>query len=167
MNKEMFGKGMSLLAEAFPERKFGLESYWIATNDLTDKEFLEAILEITMTTKEIYPGTNIIALIRSKAKHIENKPAAEAWNEVLSLIASVGSYNYPSKFSSVAVQKAVDGVGWREMCMSTKIGIERAHFYKIYDEYIEREEHEAIAPQTDVLQLFSKGIGKSIEGAKE
>ena len=161
----MFGKGMDMLADAFPERKFGLESYWRAIGDLTDKEFLEAVLEITMTTKEVYPGTNIMALIREKAKHIERSSVGEAWSEVLSAIRSVGSYGYPI-FSSLAIKKAVDGVGWREMCMSEKIAIERAHFYKIYEELVDREEQEAIAPPSDVLKLFSRGIGKSIEGEK-
>ena len=68
MQKNNYKKGIAALLVAFPDKKIDLELYWLFLKDLTDGDFLRAIAEIIATHKELYPGTNIIALIREKAK---------------------------------------------------------------------------------------------------
>lgn len=75
----------------------------------------------------------------------------EAWSEVMSQIRAVGSYGNPS-WSCLAVRQAVDALGWRNICASEEIGIERAHFYRTYQAYRERTLRD-----TDLAALWSGG----------
>lgn len=78
---------------------------------------------------------------------------AEAWHEVMQLLFSVGSYGTP-KFSHGVVKKAVDAIGWSNLCYSENIGLERAHFFKIYSTYQSRQQEDAnILPLLDKLGL--------------
>lgn len=111
--------------------------------DLTEEGFLRSIETIIKTEKNIYPGTNIIALIREKATDDINKPLpGEAWEEIIGQVRSVGSYGTPT-FSNPLIKKAMDAIGWNEICMSnSQDNIIRAHFMKIYESYAQREDSE-------------------------
>jgi len=92
---------------------------------------------------ELYPNTNLIALIREKARAIQKKLPGEAWAEVLGAIRIVGSYGSP-KFSDSLIKKAVNCIGWRHLCLSENIEIQRAHFLKIYESLSKRENYERV-----------------------
>lgn len=140
MNVGIFKKGMGLLAMAFPEKDMMVDFSWQLLKDLTDEQFITAIKLILVTEKQINRATNIIALIREKALTTDKKLSGEAWQEVLVEISKTGSYGIP-KFSDPLIKKAVDAVGWRDICLSTNIMVERAHFLKIYDTYVSREQY--------------------------
>jgi hypothetical protein len=63
-------------------------------------------------------------------------------------VASVGSYGTPT-FDDVLTQKAVDCIGWRDICMSETIGVERAHFIKAYNNLKQREQNNRIVGKFD------------------
>ena len=56
-----------MLAAAFPGITFNAKVYDEMLGDLDDKYFLKAVYEFIQTTKEVYPGTNPIAILREKA----------------------------------------------------------------------------------------------------
>jgi len=134
---------MIVFSQSFPEKKYEANICWEMLKDIPDKQFISAIKKILATKEEIYKSTNIIALIRKNAIRNDIPVAGDAWGEVLSLVSSVGSYGSPV-FSHSIIERAVKGIGWITICLSTNIGMERAHFLKIYDQLAERETKEVV-----------------------
>lgn len=141
-------KGMAILEAHFPNMKLTKDRLYIwrsMTHDLIAEEFIRGIRTFCLAHKEIFPNTNIIAYIREYAcRDQTQKNAAEAWAEVLMSVRQHG-YSGKPKFSSPWIEKAVDCIGWRDICMSEKIGVERAHFSRAYESIIERERFDKIA----------------------
>jgi hypothetical protein len=142
MTNEAFKKGTAALILAFPNRIFDNDFMWDYLNDLDDEEFLTAIQKVISSSKELYPGSNIIAIVRENAKVGKRLSAGEAWGLVLREVSLTGSYGVP-KFVDPLVARAVEAVGWRHICLSENIMVERAHFLKIYDTLDIREKQEA------------------------
>ena len=73
MTAQAFNQGITLLNRIFP--KLGIEAklFWALLNDLDGEHFLKAIQEIIKTVPELYPGTNIIAMIRTRAEELRLK----------------------------------------------------------------------------------------------
>jgi hypothetical protein len=113
--------------------------------DMPPEKFRKGVKIMCLKHKELYPGTNIVAYIREYGLVDQNRMnSAEAWGEVLRQVSSTGSYGVPV-FSDDIVKRAVECVGWREICMSENIGVERAHFMRAYDRLVERENFNAIS----------------------
>ena len=132
------------------------EILWIFLQELTDEEFNKAINELISTQKELYPGTNLIALIREKAKTTLSLTAGEAWGIVYNEILKTGNYGTP-EISDPIIAKAVSIIGWRELCLSEQISIERAHFMKIYDMLVQREQQEKMLLPFKKTKLLESG----------
>lgn len=139
MTKDAFQKGIAVLIATFPEKEIIAEITYQCLKDLSDEQFLRAIVLILKTEKQINKATNIIALIREKALVRDQKLPGEAWLEVRKKIMGVGSYGTPT-FKESLIQKAVEIMGWRNLCLSENQMADRAHFLKIYDTLINREE---------------------------
>jgi len=146
MTKKTFEQGIAKLIFAFPDKKFETQIIWEYLQDLSDLEFKKAVDEIIATQKDLYPGTNIIALIRERAKTKLRLTSAEAWGIVKNQISQIGSYGQP-KFEDPIIAKAVGILGWRELCMSENQEIDRAHFFKVYDSLVEREKNSIMLPE--------------------
>ena len=71
MTTEAFNKGFTTLNKIFPALKLDAKLFWELLNDLDGQFFLVAIFELIKTTKEIYPNTNIIAIIRARAEELK------------------------------------------------------------------------------------------------
>lgn len=133
MDKKIFKEGIALLLRAFPNKEINPKLAWVLLCDLNNPEYESAIMKIISTQVEIYPNTNMIALIRHNAKEDLNiLTAGEAWGKVLRQISKAGHYGIP-KFKDDLVKKSVEAIGWHNICMSENIGIERAHFFKVYE----------------------------------
>ena len=66
MNVETLNKSILLLAASFPGIDFNPEVYEEMLGELPDEFFLKSVYDFIKTTKEIYPGTNPIAILREK-----------------------------------------------------------------------------------------------------
>lgn len=156
MTTEAFKKGMASIILAFPNRTFDNNFLWDYLQDLSDEEFLHAVSKVISEHKELFPGTNIIALLREKARVSQLPSAGEAWAEVRSEVSRVGMFGCP-KFRSALIQKAAFSIGWRDICMSENPSVERAHFLKIYDSLVRREqENQLKLPQGVILKMLEK-----------
>ena len=158
MTKETLQRGLAVLSATFPEKQFNAKVYLELLIDLDDKAFLLAIKEFCSTTEEIYPGTNVIGKLRKIAKEGIYKLSGEAWEEVLKQVTRGGYVSTP-KFNDKIIAKAVQCVGWKDICLSEKISIERAHFLKIYEQLLNREKTEEVKPE-DCKQINRSGIDK-------
>jgi len=167
MNKENFNIGMRILVGTFPDKSFDMKVYWEFLKDMDDKAFIWAIKDICSTIAEIYPNTNIIALIRAKGLNRYDLTAGEAWAVVLATVSSVGGYGKP-RFTDPLIAKAVDCIGWKDICRSEKIGIERSHFIKVFDQLKERDNKDKLLlPEVkqdllgiDKIKKLTKGVGE-------
>lgn len=97
MKKETFVKGMTLICECF-NRQLNTMIYWELLQDLNDESFTQAVMNIIKTERELYPNTNLVAIIREKTKEFEKAriskidssklidtepaPPPEEWNEL-------------------------------------------------------------------------------------
>ena len=67
MTNESFEKGFAALVATFPSMNFNAKLYWEMLHDLDGECFLRAVWDFIKQTKEVFPGTNIIALLRDRA----------------------------------------------------------------------------------------------------
>ena len=158
MNKETFRHGIGILMKTFPDKDMDFDTYWELLQDLPEEKFLEAIKVICLTLKEFYPGTNMIAIIRDHATTNYNQNMAIAWKDVLKEVSRVGHNGRP-EFQDDLTAQAVECIGWHTICCSKMVGVERAHFFKIYPQLKYRDIKKTVK---DIESRNDKGI-KRIE----
>ncbi len=159
MERNTLIKGLAVLVRTFPEKIFEPDLLWEFLKDLDDQSFLESITKIIATKHDVNKATNIIALIRDNAIP-EGLTAGEAWREVLRQISKAGSYGSP-EFSDALIGQAVACIGWRTLCLSENISIERAHFLKSFESISKRQRTQDLISSQDTLKLtasITKGI---------
>lgn len=92
-----------------------------------------------------------IADIREQATIITQGAAkdwGDAWNEVLKAISYYGSYREDEALESLdeTTRRVVKRLGFRNLCMSEEIQVDRANFRMIYEQQIERDKQDAQLP---------------------
>lgn len=165
MTREAYIQGMALLMKSFrldPDQQT-LKVWEMALQDVDDREFERAVI-LLMRTRE-RPPINMAAAILKEIE-AENFSAEEAWGKVLQEIGRTGYYGEP-KFEDPAIAKAVQAMGWKEICNTPnrEMGVTRAHFYRTYEACRKRatmtETYKMIESSAPVKQLVEK-IGKSL-----
>lgn len=68
MEKKAFQQGIALLSEAFPKLELSTALYWEMLRDLESEAFLRSVVEIIKTIQELFPTSNLIAIIRAKTQ---------------------------------------------------------------------------------------------------
>lgn len=123
MENETYDKGMALLSSVLPNLELSkdrLKTFRMLLDDLPDEKFKDAIVRICRETKELYPGTNIVALIREKAqgadKHDLHVRVIMAWHAVQQAIEQHGHY-VSVQFDDPVIHSCVQALGgWIELC---------------------------------------------------
>jgi hypothetical protein len=126
-----------------------------------------AVVKVCRDSKFAPTVADIVAAARELDPRTENVPAPEeAWDEVQKELIRAG-HNLPRVFSNELIRRAADAVGWLNMCMSENIGVERAHFMRIYQSMANRKASSAenekvlqIAGVGDVVKRLAEGMGK-------
>lgn len=141
MNKNIYLQGIMLLAKIFPNYKIDTELFYELLKDIPDKAFQTAITNITNNVKELYPNTNIIALIREYTEGNKDDKALIAWNLAKKAVQDIGYYNTPD-FADPIISHCLNELGgWMEFC-SAKIEdlpfIEK-RFMDLYRLFLKRE----------------------------
>lgn len=105
-------------------------------------EVLTAAVEQCTGESEFFPT---IAKIRNAALAMtmpKRRDPMEAWGEVIRAIQKIGFYNSPH-FDDPLIARAVDALGWQYLCSSENMVADRAHFAKLYEQFVEREKQDA------------------------
>lgn len=86
-----------------------------------------------------------------------SKTAEEAWGEVIHAVRRLGIYHVQEAMDSFdeVTKKAVLNVGFRDICLSENIGIERAHFFRSYEAYATRSKESRMTPNA-LLERINK-----------
>ncbi len=94
-----------------------------------------------------------IAAIRKVAvdlQHGARRPGGDAWGDVIAALRRYGLARSPGidfHFTDPLVARAVEQLGWRELCTSHNAIADRARFIELYDEYMVTVRQQAqIAP---------------------
>lgn len=94
---------------------------------------------------------------------IEQTPG-EAWGSVEKAIAGEGHTKSPGtdfRFRNPLVQRVVEMMGWRNLCMSDKPGVDRAQFMRMYEDCAKRSQSvERMLPE--VRAYFETNVQKRL-----
>lgn len=148
-DKKNFVEGMKLLKKAnlVNGRSFNKDemSVWFnMLDDITDKQFNKAIIQIIKTSK-YFPS---ISEIREVALKTDILPAVDAWNEVLDQInICCGSTGETPVYSNELISKAVRSIGglnsiW--MAGTDRESYYRSSFIKAYESMKNYEYNQAL-----------------------
>lgn len=108
--------------------------------DIAFDDAKKALYYVLNTNKfEPKPADIREVLIKSQASNIPS--AGEAWGEVL---RKADIYKADIDWSHDLIRKAVQIIGLRTICTSEAIGVERAHFLKVYETLAVRKSQNAI-----------------------
>jgi len=143
---------IGVLAAAFPNNKLSPETvgvYELALADIPADVLEQATLHVIARCK-FFPS---VSEIRDAANAImvgmHNVPTAfEAWGEVCNVIARCGQYyRYQiggtlPEYSHPLIERAVDVMGYRNLCESDNAVADRAHFFRVYEGLLGRAEEE-------------------------
>ena len=83
----------------------------------------------------------------------------EAWQEVLNAIRKYGSYQEKEALESMdeTTRRVVNRLGFRNICTSEEIQVDRANFRMIYEQEVQREKQDAQIPPK-LKELITKTV---------
>ena len=139
--KELF-KTMAVLGAAYPNfevQETTGEVYFKLLEDIPAETLERAALEHIARSK-FFPT---IAELRQAAFDLLEASSPlpeghEAWQAVLAEVERVGHAGSP-EFDSPLIAKAVGTLGWRTICLSDNVAVERAHFMQVYSGLVAKE----------------------------
>ena len=172
MNKDIFTKGVSMLLSSFRHlqiKEETLDLWFQLLDDMTDNDFMASIKNICRNTAEIYPTTNIVALIREQFKMDNESMALLAWQSVLGAIETYGSYETVS-FQDKAIHSAVDLIGgWIELCSMTtdEEQWKKKEFIQAYKAVVNRNNHPEKLVGRLEIDNTSKGLMEYVPKPKQ
>lgn len=91
-----------------------------------------AALKRWLATSHWLPAPSQLRAIVAEAKHGRKRPGGDAWGDVLAEVGRTGRYRQP-RFADPLVARAVDALGWMQICDSENAIADRARFVELYD----------------------------------
>lgn len=120
-----------------------VKTWYELLKDLDFNQVTATVNKYVMINK--FPPT--IADIREGCIDIVSGPIdwGKGWDEVLKAIKEHGSYHPKEALESMTpiTRKAVERIGFINICMSENISVERANFRMLYEEYAKRERQDS------------------------
>ena len=165
-------KIMGVMAHAYPRYELSADSLKLYGKMLADipSDILEAAAQQIMAENKFFPS---IAEWREMAHKLmvgklQIPSAFEAWEDAMAQVRRCGDYyryqlnQRTPEYSHPLVEKAVQVIGYRHLCESENISIERAHFFKIYESLLSRAEEDArmLPDVRAVSQRYIDGVAK-------
>lgn len=163
MNKKEFAIFASALRTYYPREKLlpNEQAMELWFNQLQDLPYDIATLTLNkwVATNKWSPS---IADIREQAAGITHgtpRDWGEAWQEVLKAIRQYGSYQEKEALESMdeTTRRVVNRLGFRNICASEEIQVDRANFRMIYEQEIQREKQDAQIPPK-LKELITKTV---------
>lgn len=120
MTKESFEAGMAVFTATFRDISItptNLNAWWSLLKDMPDNDFTRAIMSICRSEKQIYPGTNIVALILDRARGDVQSQSLRALLLTERAMFEVGAYKSP-RFEDPIINCVVSRLGgWEHVCL--------------------------------------------------
>ncbi len=109
----------------------------------------EAAVGVLLQNQPFIPA---VSEIRAAVLELEQGPirsGVDAWGEVLEAMKRKGAYRRPGvdfEFSDQVTHRAVQSLGWTELCLSEFSTADRARFIELYDHLAKQTRREEQAP---------------------
>jgi hypothetical protein len=145
-------KLVAILLAAYPTARVGADGARIADvygrmlEDLDVEATTRAIKRIIRTSRFL----PTVAEIRAAALEVADGAArapGDAWGDVLRAIGRYGANRTPGVefcFADPLVARAVQSLGWRELCLSEVGYADRARFVELYAQLVESDRRERL-----------------------
>ena len=167
MDKPEFAKFYSYITSITTDTKPSpqrMEVYWDALKDLPFNIAMTSARKVISTLEN--PFLPMPAVFRGVAAQITGPnipPAPDAWAEVTKSIRNLGIYREPEALASLSplTRKAVEAIGFKDICLSENIDVIRGQFRMAYEALEKREITDAKTPQS------LKQIIATMQGAKD
>lgn len=152
INKKEFAIFASALRTYYPKENLlpNEQAMQLWFNQLNDIPYnvAEVTLNKWVATNKWSPS---IADIREQATGLtqgEAKEWGDAWQEVLRAISKYGSYREDEALASLddTTRTVVRRLGFRNLCFSEEIQVDRANFRMIYEQQLHRDKQDAQLP---------------------
>ena len=132
---------IALLLDGFRPKDWSIGSTRVYVRTIEDLEYDAAQVAAVrlLQTEKFMPRVADLRRSVYRVMHPDAITPGEAWQQVMREISRVGSYGTP-RFDDQRVAAAVNAVGWRAICMSEVVGVERAHFMRAYEAFVNRDE---------------------------
>jgi hypothetical protein len=133
------------------------EAWYALLGDLDAEQAMFALRRLLMA--QTIPSLPTPGAIRQEAATVADPSLpipAEAWGEVIKQIRHIGHWGRPN-FSHPLIAKAVEIMGWRDICVSEEPDVVRGQFLKIYGTLADRQRKEAVLPEPLRLKSLSAG----------
>lgn len=136
---------LALLSVAYPnfELKDGtIQVYGRLLADIPGAVLEQAAIQITRTSKWFPSVAELVEASTGLMVEIQALPSEfEAWEEVYRMMQTKGWYprtdindrSGTPEFSHPLITRAVEVMGWKDLCMSEELNYTRPQFYKVYN----------------------------------
>ena len=148
MDRKKFFNIIKGIKSVYPN--FGVKSqeqaeFWYTMlSDLSYEELSIAVQKHISLNK--WPPT--VADIREQSMTTKEEllTGSDAWGEVQRVIRRYGSYREKEALESLdpVVRKTVEGIGFKHLCLSESMMVDRAHFLKLYENNLERKKNDSM-----------------------
>lgn len=148
MTEATAAKLVAMIAATYPTPGWEPATLKVYRDKLVDLDEAAAVAAVDAWIATHDERPTIAAIRREVAKLMQPAgmflPPDEAWEYVRSCFGTVGQYR---EFPDVhpLVKKAVDGMGWQEMCRSENVDVMRGQFRMAYTALLERSVAETAA----------------------
>ena len=161
----------------------GMKSVYTRENFLPDKEsikiwftllkdipyeVLNVAIQKWMMTNKFAPTIADLRELSNEVTQGQISDWGDGWEQVLKAIRVYGSYNASAALDSMddITRKCVERLGFREICMSENIAVDRANFRMLYETIANRQKEDgklSLSIKTKLAQLSDQGERKLIE----
>ena len=153
MNKKEFALFASALRTYYPKENIlpNEQAMQLWFNQLNDIPYnvAEVMLNKWVAINKWSPAISDIRENAAGLMQGEAKEWGDAWQEVLRAISKYGSYREDEALESLddTTRLVVRRLGFRNLCFSEEIQVDRANFRMIYEQQMQRERQDAQLPQ--------------------
>ena len=151
MTRPEFATVMAYLGAACgkPLTADGHEVYYDLLGDLPLAALqLAARLALLESQYPVFPTVGVLRRLATEAAAARAFGADEAWAMVRQAVLAFGYYREREGLAALpaVVRRAVESLGWRELCDATEPEIVRAQFRRAYEAAAAREQRQALLP---------------------
>jgi len=111
---------------------------------LTEEEFMHGLNKFIRTQENVFPGTNVIGMIRRFALEDPSEPSAEeGWGQVTAWIHNRKLQFHPLVQKTLEMLGGIEKLKW-DLIRDENQETNRAHFYRTYKSVAERERNKTL-----------------------
>ena len=144
MTRVEVAKLVGVLMAAFPSNRVTPQTAQVYEEFLQDLDYdkANAAVRRLVTTARFMPAIAEIREACVESAHGQVRPGGDAWGDVLAAVRKFGIYRTP-QFADPVVARAVQSLGWGEICNSENQAADRARFIELYDRLSKAQRREA------------------------